>query len=108
MISCEIPRAGKTADRDVGAHTTVPLQSNGKPDDDKQGVEIVARRPEANFMVVAAEPIGEPIVQYGPFVMTSNAEIQDAFRDYQTGRNGFEGASQWKSKNSERMGRGGR
>ena len=36
-------------------------------------------------IVVAARPIGEPIVQYGPFVMNSESEIQQALFDYQRG-----------------------
>ena len=38
------------------------------------------------FLLVAGKPIGEPIVQYGPFVMSSDAEIQQAFADYRSGR----------------------
>lgn len=34
----------------------------------------------------------------GPFVMTSEEEIAEAFRDYQTGTNGFERAKNWRSK----------
>jgi len=34
------------------------------------------------------EPITEPIVGKGPFVMNSRAEIQQAFEDYQLGRMG--------------------
>ncbi|CAD7959317.1 unnamed protein product [Amoebophrya sp. A120] len=81
--------------------------ATGSSGEEKVGIEIRAIRPESQFVVVAARPIGEPIVQYGPFVMTSQAEIQQAFRDYQMGTHGFEGAQQWSSKNKQRMGRGG-
>ncbi len=42
-------------------------------------------RSEVRLLVLAAKPIGEPIVQYGPFVMNSVAEIDQAIRDYQAG-----------------------
>ncbi|KFK35160.1 hypothetical protein AALP_AA5G246800 [Arabis alpina] len=42
------------------------------------------------FLLIAGEPIGEPVVQCGPFVMNSQAEIDMAFEDYQNARNGFE------------------
>jgi redox-sensitive bicupin YhaK (pirin superfamily) len=40
---------------------------------------------EARFLVLAGKPLREPIVQYGPFVMNSPAEIEQAIRDYQAG-----------------------
>ncbi|PSC74518.1 Pirin [Micractinium conductrix] len=37
------------------------------------------------FLLIAGQPIGEPIVQHGPFVMNHELEIRQAFHDYQTG-----------------------
>ncbi len=36
-------------------------------------------------LIVAARPIGEPIARYGPFVMTTRAELEQAFEDYRNG-----------------------
>ena len=57
-----------------------------RPDSD---VVIRNRNEEAEFLLLQGKPIGEPVVQYGPFVMNSRAEIQQAFEDYQ--RTGFGG-----------------
>jgi redox-sensitive bicupin YhaK (pirin superfamily) len=40
---------------------------------------------ETRLLVLAAEPLREPIVQYGPFVMNSAAEIEQALSDYRSG-----------------------
>lgn len=39
-------------------------------------------------ILLAGEPINEPVVSYGPFVMNSEKEIMDAIRDYQAGKLG--------------------
>ncbi|WP_341206059.1 pirin family protein [uncultured Psychrosphaera sp.] len=44
--------------------------------------------PDSGALVVMGDPIGEPIVQYGPFVMNTNEEIQQAFVDLDAGRLG--------------------
>ncbi|ONK58778.1 uncharacterized protein A4U43_C09F16550 [Asparagus officinalis] len=49
------------------------------------------------FILVGGQPLNEPVVQYGPFVMNTQAEIEQTFEDYHYCRNGFENAKQWRS-----------
>jgi redox-sensitive bicupin YhaK (pirin superfamily) len=48
-------------------------------------VDLVAGPEGARFILVAGKPIGEPVVQYGPFVMNTRQEIEQAFADYRAG-----------------------
>lgn len=49
------------------------------------------------FILIGGQPLNEPVVQYGPFVMNTQAEIEQAIEDYHYSRNGFEKGKQWKS-----------
>jgi hypothetical protein len=49
-------------------------------------VTVTAGERGARFILVAGRPLHEPIVQYGPFVMTTREEIERAMRDYQQGQ----------------------
>ncbi|HET8802482.1 MAG TPA: pirin family protein [Marinobacter sp.] len=40
----------------------------------------------ARLLLIAGRPIGEPVVQYGPFVMNTREEIEQTLRDYRDGR----------------------
>ena len=54
------------------------------------GLVLISQGP-ARAIVVAGKPLGEPIVQHGPFVMNSKEEIFQAIKDFQEGRLGGAG-----------------
>lgn len=65
----------------AGAYTLVELNDEG------DSVDILAQ--EDSLVVFGhAEPIGEPVVSHGPFVMNTRQEINEAIADYQAGRFG--------------------
>jgi quercetin 2,3-dioxygenase len=55
-----------------------------KNDADSDGVLLQAEAP-ARALLIAGKPLKEPIVQYGPFVMNSQAEIFQAINDFREG-----------------------
>lgn len=48
-------------------------------------VRIVPQSDNTRIVVLAGQPLREPIVQYGPFVMNTRQEIEQALQDYQRG-----------------------
>jgi redox-sensitive bicupin YhaK (pirin superfamily) len=56
--------------------------------DDGDALALAAGPAGLELLVLAGEPIGEPVIFGGPFAMTSRAEIQDAFARYERGEMG--------------------
>ena len=48
-------------------------------------IELTSGADGARFLLLAGKPLREPIAQYGPFVMNTRAELEQAVRDYQSG-----------------------
>lgn len=76
--------AGKSLS--IGGETlTKHLAAVVKRDED---IELVAGEDEVELLLMQARPIGQPVVQYGPFVMNTRDEIQRAMADYRRTRFG--------------------
>ena len=48
-------------------------------------ISVVALTDDTRFILLAGKPIKEPIAQYGPFVMNTSDEIEQAIQDYRNG-----------------------
>lgn len=53
---------------------------------DGDSVRVQAGAEGVRFLLLAARPLREPVVQYGPFVMNTREEIEQALADYRDGR----------------------
>jgi redox-sensitive bicupin YhaK (pirin superfamily) len=62
---------------------TMGLDTGATVDSDRPS-KVVAGDTAVECLVLQGRPIGEPVAQYGPFVMNTNAEIEDALTDYRS------------------------
>jgi len=71
----------------AGAAKPLPHRAAGVLSDG-DGVRVQAGAEGVRFLLLAAKPLHEPVVQYGPFVMNTREEIEQAIADYRNGRLG--------------------
>ena len=69
---------GQFNGKSIQSNTLIALNTGDKVSD------FVAGEEGARFLLVSGKPINEPVIQYGPFVMNSSEEIDEAMRDYQS------------------------
>jgi redox-sensitive bicupin YhaK (pirin superfamily) len=73
-------KAGPEGEETTVARGELALLSHGS------SIRLLAADTPSRLILVAGRPLNEPIARYGPFVMNTEAEIRQAFIDYQAGR----------------------
>jgi quercetin 2,3-dioxygenase len=68
-----------------GAAKPLPHRAAGVLSDGSE-IRVKASVDGVRFLLLAAKPLREPVVQYGPFVMNTREEIEQALADYREGR----------------------
>ena len=85
-----LPKAGKGINRSLYFYQGNQISIAGRMIENYHAVvvnaamdlDIVNGDSEARILVLQGRPIGETVIQYGPFVMNTKEEIQQAFEDY--------------------------
>ena len=85
-----LPKASQGINRVLYYYTGTQIMLAGKPIEKYQSIvvrsdydlSIVNGADEARILVLQGKPINELVIQYGPFVMNTKEEIQQAFNDF--------------------------
>jgi quercetin 2,3-dioxygenase len=65
--------------------------------DKEEEVVVETKAPNTRLILLAGQPLNEPIANYGPFVLTTEDQLRQAFDDFHNCKNGFESARKWRS-----------
>lgn len=87
----ELPKAGPDVNRKLYFYQGEQIKLAGESLGIQMGVDLVPDADvlvkngtkEGHLLLLQGRPIGEPVAQYGPFVMNTQQEIQEAFAEYQ-------------------------
>ncbi len=85
-----LPAASALVNRSLYFYSGSSLQIAGKQFSTHQAIELLANKEvvlengnsESYLLLLQGKPINEPVVQHGPFVMNTQAEIQQAMNEY--------------------------
>lgn len=104
MFDMALAAGGEASFEPPAGHTTLVLILEGRAsaqderaveggsllvmDRDAPGSVKLSASERTRALVLCGQPLGEPVVAQGPFVMNTQAEIHQAMRDYQAGRMG--------------------
>ncbi len=91
-LATKIPVTHNTVLLVVEGEVTVNGEKAGQHDlvlFKNEGEEIsISADKDSVLLLLSGEPINEPIAQYGPFVMNTQRELQEAFQEFQSGKFG--------------------
>lgn len=81
VLAYPMTGAFRVHDTDVGESTLAIMEPGPQ-------LELTGSAESSEIIVLTGLPIGEPVARYGPFVMNTDAELEQAFADYRAGRFG--------------------
>ncbi len=87
-----MPKANEGSTRTIYFYDGHTLEIFGKSITPNHGIEVVASEEiilkaiekEASILVLQGKPIDEPVAKYGPFVMNTDEELQNAMNEFRT------------------------
>lgn len=93
QVELELPENFNTGfllvDGDVQANGTAVPENHYVQFKNEQGKVVIHAQRQSLLLLLSGEPLNEPYVSYGPFVMNTKEEIKQAIDDYNNGKFGF-------------------
>ena len=76
-------------DGELEVNGTAVTENNYLQFKNESGAIHISAKKKSIILVLSGEPLNEPFVAYGPFVMNTEQEIREAIEDYNAGKFGF-------------------